>query len=116
MQAQSDVRVTVRVDKGLKETADSLFERLGLNLDAAFNIFLRQAVHENAFPFLPHAQGLPELGHVAGLEISHISRAFEAAVANDIWEHQQKGHIIAGYDTTKKQAYLQSPNGTREYI
>ena len=49
----SNVNVTVRVDKELKEQADTLFSMLGLSLSAAVNVFLRQAVREQEFPFLP---------------------------------------------------------------
>ena len=37
MSITNDVRVTVRVDKNLKEDAESLFEHLGLNMSVAFN-------------------------------------------------------------------------------
>ena len=37
MSVQNDVRVTVRVDRNLKQSADFLFERLGLNMSVAFN-------------------------------------------------------------------------------
>ena len=51
MEMQNDVRVTIRVDKELKKNAESLFERLGLSMGSAFNIFLRKAVREGAIPF-----------------------------------------------------------------
>ena len=113
MNAQNDVRVTVRVDKDLKENADSLFERLGLNMSVAFNMFLRKAVNENAIPF-PVSTKSSGFGH--GLSAGYVTSAFNAAVANDIKANQQKGLPIAGYDVDKKQAYLESADGTREYI
>ena len=113
MSVQSDVRVTIRVDKDLKDNADSLFERLGLNMSVAFNMFLRKAINEDAIPF-PVSTKSTGFGH--GLTADYITSAFSAAVANDVGANRQKGFPIAGYDSTKKQAYLESADGTREYV
>jgi addiction module RelB/DinJ family antitoxin len=113
MNVQNDVRVTIRVDKDLKDNADSLFERLGLNMSVAFNMFLRKAVNEDAIPF-PVSAKSTGFGH--GLSPGYVTSAFNAAVSNDIRANQQKGLPIAGYDVDKKQAYLESADGTREYI
>jgi len=113
MSVQNDTRVTVRVDKDLKESADSLFERLGLNMSVALNMFLRKAVNEDAIPF---AVSTKNTGFGHGLSASYITSAFNAAVANGIKTNQQKGFPIAGYDTDKKQAYLEYTDGTREYV
>ena len=112
MNAQSDARITVRVDKDLKESADSLFNRLGLNMSVAFNMFLRKAVSEDAIPF-PVSAKSTGIGH--GLSPSSVTSAFNAAVSNDIRINRQNGSPIAGYDVYKKQAYLEYPDGIREY-
>ena len=113
MNAQNDVRVTVRVDKDLKENADSLFERLGLNMSVAFNMFLRKAVNEDAIPF-PVSINSSGYGH--GLSAGYVTTAFNAAVQNEIKSNQQRGLPIAKYDAEKKQAYLELPDGSREYV
>ena len=113
MSAQNDVRVTVRVDKDLKENADSLFERLGLNMSVAFNMFLRKAVNEDAIPF---AVSTSSSGFGQGLSAGYVTNAFNVAVQNDIKANQQKGLPIAKYDADKKQAYLELADGTREYV
>ena len=113
MSVQSDVRVTVRVDSHLKESADSLFERLGLNMSVAFNMFLRKAVSENAIPFPVSTNNI---GFGRGWSASHVTDAFNAAVENDVAVHQARGLPIAKYDATKKQAYLETPDGSREYV
>jgi DNA-damage-inducible protein J len=56
MKVHNDVRVTVRVDKDLKERAESLFARLGMNMTTALNVFLRKAVDEAAIPFAVSAK------------------------------------------------------------
>ena len=50
MQAQ-DVRVTIRVERELKENAEALFSHLGLNMSNAVNVFLRKAVEQRGIPF-----------------------------------------------------------------
>ncbi len=43
--------VTPRIDEGLKEKAEALFEDIGLSLNAACRIFLKKAVQEQRIPF-----------------------------------------------------------------
>ena len=113
MIVQNDVRVTVRVDKELKESADFLFERLGLNMSVAFNMFLRKAVNEDAIPFPVSTNSS---GYGRGLSVDYITSAFNAAVTKDVNTNQHNGLPVAKYDTDKKQAYLESADGSREYV
>ena len=43
--------VSIRMDTELKAQADELFAELGMNLAAAFNIFVRQSLREGGIPF-----------------------------------------------------------------
>ena len=113
LNTQNDVRVTIRVDKNLKENADFLFERLGLNMSVAFNMFLRKAVNEDAIPF-PVSTGSSGFGH--GFSAGYITSTFNTTVQKDINANQQKGLPIAKYDAVKKQAFLEFPDGTKEYV
>jgi len=45
------VSTNIKIDSALKRESQALFESLGLNLSTAVNIFLRQAVREQAIPF-----------------------------------------------------------------
>lgn len=45
------VNTTIRISKSVKNSADELFCDLGLNMSTAVNIFLKQAVLANGFPF-----------------------------------------------------------------
>jgi DNA-damage-inducible protein J len=112
MKAQSDVRVSIRIDKELKERAETLFERLGMNMTTALNVFLRKAVDESAIPFAISAKNS---GFGAGLPPDELSRTFQAAVQEGVWENQRRGLPIARYDLEKQQAYLELADGTREY-
>lgn len=48
----STVNVTIRMDEEVKKKADVLFDDLGMSLSTAFNIFVRQAIREQAIPFM----------------------------------------------------------------
>lgn len=65
----SNINVTIRMDEDLKKQADTLFNELGLNLSTAFNVFVRQAVREQAIPFViskrqPNAETLAAIEEV----------------------------------------------------
>ena len=113
MKTQNDIRVTVRVDRDLKEQAEALFERMGLNISTALNVFLRKAVDESAIPF---PISVKPMGIGYGLSANEISETFIAAAYGDVTENKKKGFPIAKYDTDKRQAYLESPDGIREYV
>ena len=42
---------TVRIDDGVKKEAEILFDKLGLSVSGAINIFFRQAIREQGIPF-----------------------------------------------------------------
>jgi len=43
--------ITIHVDEKLKKDAEALFNRLGLDLSSAINLFLRTAVRCDGIPF-----------------------------------------------------------------
>jgi addiction module RelB/DinJ family antitoxin len=111
MQAQ-DVRVTIRVNRELKENAEALFDYLGLNMSNAVNIFLRKTVDQRGIPFQVNAdsQGFAELG------VKEVTGVFKKAVKQDIAKKQKKGLPIARYDKKSGRAYLENTDGSREYV
>jgi len=111
MQTQ-DVRVTIRVNRELKESAEALFDYLGLNMSNAVNIFLRKAVDQRGIPFQVNTgnQGF------GGLSTDEVTGMFNNAVKQDIAKKQKKGLPVARYDTEAGQAYLEKADGTREYV
>lgn len=54
------INVNIRLDKDIKEQADSLFNELGFNLTTAVNAFIRQALRERAIPFKIEAKSAEE--------------------------------------------------------
>ncbi|MBQ9493071.1 MAG: type II toxin-antitoxin system RelB/DinJ family antitoxin [Oscillibacter sp.] len=45
------VATSIKLDPKIKAESQALFERLGLSLSTAINLFLRQAIREQAIPF-----------------------------------------------------------------
>ncbi|MCL2050627.1 MAG: type II toxin-antitoxin system RelB/DinJ family antitoxin [Lachnospiraceae bacterium] len=45
------INVTIRLDKEIKEQAESMFNDFGMNLSTAFNIFARQSLRQGRIPF-----------------------------------------------------------------
>lgn len=113
MKAQSDVQVTIRVDKDLKKNAESLFNRLGMNMSTAINVFLRKSVNEDAIPFAVSAK---RSGFGSDLSSEDVTSAFTAAVQREIAKNKQNGFPVARYDQDKKQAYLKYADGRTEYV
>ena len=107
------MRVTIRVDRDLKDRAESLFDRLGMNMTTAMNVFLRKAVDEEAIPFVV---GVKNSAFGNGYTTAGITSAFESAVRNEASDAERKGFPVARYDEKSKQAYLESADGTREYV
>ncbi len=47
----SSINVTIRMDVNDKKEAEKLFSDLGLTMNAAFNMFAKQAIREQSIPF-----------------------------------------------------------------
>ena len=43
--------ITIRIDDDVKKEAETLFNKLGLSMSGAINVFFRQAITEQAIPF-----------------------------------------------------------------
>ncbi len=113
MQTQ-DIRVTIRVNRDLKESAEALFDYLGLNMSNAINIFLRKAVEQKGIPFPVKVDVDNQKLNMPNAD--EIASAFTIAVNQEIAQKHQKGLPIARYDTTSGRAYLENADGSREYV
>ena len=108
---EQDVRVTIRVNRDLKENAETLFSYLGLNMSNAINIFLRKAVDEKGIPFPVNTDN----DGIACLNAGKITQAFNGAVKHDISKKKENKLPVARYDKESGRAYLECADGTREY-
>lgn len=61
------VNMSFRVDKNLKQKADELFKKLGMNTSVALNMFLTQSVREQSIPFIP-TMNVPNERLISALE------------------------------------------------
>ena len=43
--------MNIRMDSEVKKQAEDLFNKLGINMTTAINIFLRQSIREHGIPF-----------------------------------------------------------------
>jgi DNA-damage-inducible protein J len=48
----AQTNLTIRIDEELKRDAEILFNRIGLNMSSAINVFFRQAVGAQSIPFV----------------------------------------------------------------
>lgn len=73
------VSTNIKIDPVLKEQSQTLFESFGLSLSSAINMFLRQAVREQAIPFRV-GNPLPNLETLQAIENARngvgLSRGF----------------------------------------
>ena len=122
MDLKNDVRVTIRVDRELKERAENLFNHLGMNMTTALNVFLRKAVDEEAIPFTINVKGnefrysdIPHRELSLGEKAAQMEERFQKAVADEITRNRANGYPIALYDTKSKRVYLEYADGRREY-
>ena len=75
------VSTNIKIDPELKEQSQALFESLGLSMSTAINLFLRQAVREQAIPFRV-GKPLPNLETLRAIEDARkgigLSRGFSS--------------------------------------
>lgn len=60
--------MTIRIDKDLKKSVDSLFKNLGTNTNSAINMFLRQCDREQGLVFTPTMAPTPSKALLASLQ------------------------------------------------
>lgn len=72
----------VRIDDGLKQQAEELFEALGMSASEAVRLFVAQAVNERRLPFTPHlskseggTSAFGKLRHYGNLQLSGDERS-----------------------------------------
>ena len=64
----AQTNLTIRIDEGIKQEAENLFSRIGLNMSAAINIFFRQAIREQSIPFILK----PYDDYYSGAKLEHV--------------------------------------------
>ena len=70
----SQASITLRTDSEFKEQCDALFSKFGISTIAAINIFLHQAVMEQAIPFKIGVREVSPYGGLEGLTDEQIEK------------------------------------------
>ena len=78
------VSTSIKIDPALKEESQALFESFGLSLSAAVNMFLRQAVREQAIPFRV-GNHLPNLETLQAIENARKLAGYNLMVTSEIY-------------------------------
>ena len=76
--------INIRVDSKVKEEAEELFNKLGLNMSAAMNIFLRQSIRHRGIPFELRIDEPNEISLAAMEDVDNnqnLSRSFDSLEA-----------------------------------
>jgi DNA-damage-inducible protein J len=84
------INLSIRMERKLKEQAESLFSELGMNMTTAFNVFVRQAVRQGKIPFeislnRPNAETITALREIADMRSGRIPKQ-TASVADFVRE------------------------------
>jgi len=72
--------LSIRIDRGLKNEADSLFNEMGMNLTTAITIFVRQAVRQKRIPFEINLDMSPDKSPTLLDAVAASERIWENAV------------------------------------
>jgi len=78
-------QVNIRIEDGLKEKADYLFDELGLNMTTAVNMFVRQAVRQGRIPFDVTINTDP---FYSATNLSVLKQSIAEADAGKLTEHE----------------------------
>ena len=84
--AGNTTNISIRMDADLKARADALFAELGMNLSTAFNIFVRQSLHEGGIPFEVKLEQPNKETIAAMLEAERIAKDPSVKGYNDLDE------------------------------
>jgi DNA-damage-inducible protein J len=73
------INLSIRMEKELKEQAESLFSELGMNMTTALNVFVRQSVRQGKIPFeislnRPNAETVEALREIRDMRSGKIPK------------------------------------------
>ena len=76
----AQTNLTIRIDDNIKQEAETLFNRIGLNMSSAINVFFRQAIREQAIPF----ELKPYDDYYTGENLKRLKRSIEQAEKGEV--------------------------------
>ncbi|WP_296762035.1 type II toxin-antitoxin system RelB/DinJ family antitoxin [Varibaculum sp.] len=81
MTTSTATRINFRTDTETKQSAEKLFDALGLDMTTALNMFLKQAVRDQALPIRPALTYVPNAKTTRAL--AHAQRVIEGKDSED---------------------------------
>jgi len=76
----AQTNLTIRIDEDIKRDAEILFNRIGLNMSSAINVFFRQAIREQSIPF----ELKPYDEYYTGENLSRLKRSISQAERGEV--------------------------------
>ena len=76
----AQTNLTVRIDEGIKHEAETLFNRIGLTMSSAVNVFFRQAIREQSIPF----ELKPYDDYYTGENLTRLKRSIAQAERGEV--------------------------------
>jgi DNA-damage-inducible protein J len=107
----AEPRLSIRIDEKIKNQAEEVFRRLGLNMSTGITIYLTQVAARQGIPFPLTLERTTEISKKADL----LERNAKSAVQEAVDEMKAKGVPIARYDAVKQQSYLELSDGRKQY-
>ncbi|MDE1566403.1 type II toxin-antitoxin system RelB/DinJ family antitoxin [Actinotignum sanguinis] len=81
MAASTSTRINFRTDARTKQEAERLFDELGIDMSTALNMFLKQAVREQALPIRPALSYIPN--ETTRRAIAHAEEIMKGNIPED---------------------------------
>ena len=76
----AQTNLTIRIDENIKQEAETLFNKIGLTMSGAVNVFFRQAIREQSIPF----ELKPYDDYYTGERLNRVLRSTEQAERGEI--------------------------------
>jgi len=76
----AQTNLTIRIDEDIKREAETLFNRIGLNISSAINVFFRQAIREQSIPF----ELKPYDEYYTGENLARLKRSMEQSERGEV--------------------------------
>ena len=103
--------LTIEVDEFVLKKANEVFQELSLDMSTAINIYLTQVWISHDIPFPADL----DRARILDAEVYSMEQGSREAVRKAIAEAKANGHPIGRYDSELKKAYLEYPDGRRDY-
>ena len=109
-----EARLSVRVDKDVKQRAENVFRELGLTMSTGINLYLKQVALQQSIPFL--LTNIPqEKQSVFEMRKQTEELKAQMTVNSKVQDMLERGVPVALYDDLQKRPYMEYPNGRKGY-